>query len=83
MVGHVGVRFDHRLRAGGGAAPLRWRTTGDTLRKARLHLLAGGELTGRPTHASKLVVPLQVTDANGSTATLTVTVTVKPSRHAR
>ena len=63
MVVRVGVRFDHRLRAGGGVAPLRWRTTNASLHRARLHLLASGELTGRPRRASTFPVPLQVTDA--------------------
>jgi hypothetical protein len=77
MVGHVGVRFARHLRAGGGAAPLRWRTTGGSLRKAGLHLLAGGELTGRPARARTFTVPLEVTDAGGSTAKVTVKLTVK------
>ena len=80
MVARVGVRFDRRLRAGGGTAPLRWRTRGASLRKARLHLLARGELTGTPTHASTFTLPLEVTDADGSTANVTVTFTVKPTR---
>ena len=80
MVARVGVRFDRRLRAGGGTAPLRWRTRGASLRKARLHLLARGELTGTPTHASTFALPLEVTDADGSTANVTVTFTVKPTR---
>jgi hypothetical protein len=80
MVARAGVRFDRYLRAGGGTAPLRWRTTGAALRKARLHLLARGELTGRPTHASSFALPLEVTDADGSTAHVTVRFTVKPRR---
>jgi len=77
LVGHVGVRFDRRLRAGGGTAPLRWRTTGASLRRAGLHLLARGELTGTPKHARTVAVPLQVTDADGSTANVTVTFTAR------
>jgi hypothetical protein len=77
LVGRVGVQFARRLRAGGGAAPLRWRTTNASLRRAGLHLLADGELTGRPAHAKTFAVPLEVTDANGATATITVTLRVK------
>jgi hypothetical protein len=80
LIARVGVRFDRHLRAGGGTAPLRWRTTGAALHKARLHLLAGGELTGRPTHATTFALPLDVTDADGSTAHVTVSFTVKPRR---
>jgi hypothetical protein len=39
--------------------------------------LARGELTGTPTHASTFALPLEVTDAHGSTANVTVTFTVK------
>ncbi len=78
LVGHVGVRFDRRLRAGGGAAPFRWRTTGASLRRAGLHLLASGELTGTPTRARTFAVPLEVRDADGSTAKITVTFTARP-----
>lgn len=86
LVGRVGVRFARRLRAG-GAAPLHWRTTDASLRKAGLHLLANGELAGRPAHAKTFAVPLEVTDANGETATITVTLKIKRAghvaRHAR
>ena len=63
-------------------APLRWRTTGSMLRKAGIHLLANGELIGRPTHASTFAVPLEVTDAHGSTARATVMLTVKKAPRA-
>ena len=82
LVGRVGVRFDRHLRAGGGSAPLRWRTSGMALRRAGLHLLANGELTGRPARARTFALPLEVTDAGGSTATLTVTLTVKRTLRA-
>ncbi len=65
IVARVGVRFDRRLRAGGGTAPLRWTARNALLRRAGLHLLAGGVLTGRPTHPGAYVVPLEVTDADG------------------
>jgi hypothetical protein len=80
MVVRVGVRFDHRLRAGGGVAPFRWRTTNASLHRARLHLLASGELTGRPRRASTFSVPLQVTDAQGSRANVTLVFAVRPPR---
>jgi hypothetical protein len=77
LVGHVGIRFDRHLHAGGGAGPLRWRTVGRSLHKAGLHLLASGELTGRPLRARTFAVPLVVTDAGGSTAKVVVTLTVR------
>jgi hypothetical protein len=79
MVGRVGVHFDRRLRASGGTAPLRWRTTGVSLHRAGIHLLASGELIGRPAHARTVAVPVVVTDARGSKARGTVTLTVKPT----
>jgi hypothetical protein len=80
IFGRVGVRFNRHLQAGGGAAPLRWRTTGVSLRKAGLHLLANGQLTGRPAHAKTFALPLEVTDADGSAVNVTVTLTVKRRR---
>ena len=79
IVAHVGIRFDRRLHAGGGTAPLHWTTHVASLHKAGLHLLAGGVLTGRPTHSGTFAFPLEVTDADGSTAAVTVRFTVKPS----
>ena len=79
IVARVGVRFDRRLRAGGGTAPLHWATRFASLHRAGLHLLAGGVLTGKPRHPGTFVLPLQVTDAHGSTAAVTVKFTVKPS----
>ena len=78
--GRVGVRVDHRLRASGGTAPLSWRTTGLALHRAGLHLLAGGVLTGTPTHAGAFSLPLAVTDARGSIAHVTVALTVRSTR---
>ena len=78
--GRVGVAVDRRLTASGGTAPLEWHTTGLALRRARLHLLANGELTGTPTHTGTFALPLAVTDARGSVAHLTVVLTVGSTR---
>jgi hypothetical protein len=79
--GHVGVRLDRRLGASGGTAPLRWRTKGVALRRARLHLLANGELRGTPGRRGTFVLPIDVTDARGSVAHLSVVLTVgSPAR---
>jgi hypothetical protein len=80
MVGRVGVHFDRRLRASGGTAPLRWRTTGTALHRAGIHLLATGELVGRPSHARTVAVPLVVTDARGTRARATLRLTVSRRR---
>ena len=78
--GHVGIRVDRLLDASGGTAPLRWHTTGRSLRRARLHLLANGKLVGTPTHAGTFSLPVEVTDARGSNAHLTVVLTVGSTR---
>lgn len=78
--GQVGVRVDRRLQASGGTAPLRWHTTGRALRHVRLHLLASGELTGTPTRRGRFSLPVEVTDARGSVAHLTVVLTVGATR---
>jgi len=78
--GHVGIRVDRLLDASGGTAPLRWHTTGRSLRRARLHLLANGKLVGTPAHAGAFTLPIEVTDARGSSAHLTVVLTVGSTR---
>jgi hypothetical protein len=78
--GHVGIRVDRLLDASGGTAPLRWRTTGRSLRHARLHLLANGKLVGTPAHSGTFTLPIEVTDARGSSAHLTVVLTVGSTR---
>ncbi len=80
IVAHVDVRVRQRLHARGGTAPLRWSTADASLRRAGLHLLSNGEVTGRPTHAGTLAVPLAVTDATGSTASVVVNLAVRSSR---
>jgi len=74
----VGARFTQALHAAGGTAPLRWSATNGTLRRAGLHLLANGKLTGRPKHSGTFTVPLKLSDAEGSSATVLVTLVVKP-----
>ena len=78
--GRVGILVDHRLQAAGGTAPLRWTTNGRSLRQARLHLLADGEVIGTPTRRGTFAVPVEVTDARGSVAGLTVVVSVGATR---
>jgi hypothetical protein len=74
----VGARFDRRLSAEGGTAPLRWSATNAALRRTGLHLLASGKLTGRATHAGRFTLPLKLSDADGSSASVVVTLVVKP-----
>ena len=81
FVGRVGARFDRRLRASGGAGTLRWLATGRGLRQAKLHLLAGGVLRGRPTRAGTHWLTLEVVDSKGATAHVTIRFTVRPRHH--
>jgi hypothetical protein len=78
--GRVGVPVDLQLKATGGTAPLRWRTAGRSLSRTRLHLLANGELVGRPARRGTFSLPVEVTDARGAVAHLTVQLTVR-TRH--
>ncbi len=80
FVGRVGTRFDRRLKASGGVGTLRWLATGRALRQAKLHLLAGGVLRGRPTRPGTHWLNLEVVDSKGATAHVTVRFTVRP-RH--
>jgi hypothetical protein len=76
----VGVRFDHQLQASGGTAPLRWHTTGLSLYRNGIHLLANGRLVGKPKHPGTYTLPVAVTDARGSVARLDVLLTVRSTR---
>jgi hypothetical protein len=78
LAARVGARLDRWLTAAGGTAPLRWSATNTALRGTGLHLLASGKLTGRATHAGTFTVPLKLSDANGSSAAVIVTLVVKP-----
>lgn len=80
LLGRVGARIDRRLRASGGVGPLRWVTTGRSLRQAKLHLLAHGELRGRPTRPGTYGLHLLVIDAGGSRTRVTIRLTVRPRR---
>jgi hypothetical protein len=77
MRARVGVRFDRQLRVGAGVGPLRWRTTSAALRRAGLHLSAGGELTGTPSRAGTFALPLVVSDGSGATARVAISLAVK------
>ncbi|MGN6798332.1 MAG: hypothetical protein ACTHKS_09290, partial [Gaiellaceae bacterium] len=78
FVSRVGKKFDRRLTASGGVGQLRWLATGRALRQAKLHLLAGGVLRGRPSHAGTHLLRLEVVDSRGSTAHVTIRFTVRP-----
>jgi hypothetical protein len=80
LVGRVGRKFGTRLKASGGVGQLRWLTTGRTVRRAKLHLLARGVLRGSPSRAGTHWLNLEVVDSNGSIAHVTIRFTVRP-RH--
>lgn len=64
-----GRPYTTRLRAAGGAAPYRWSVV--TGRPPRgFHLGANGTVTARLTAAAHAAFTLQVTDADGATATV-------------
>jgi hypothetical protein len=73
---HVGVRLHRQLHVSAGVGPLTWRATSKALRRAKLHLSAGGELTGTPSHAGTFALPVEVSDAAGATAHVTVSLAV-------
>lgn len=77
LVVHAGRRVRRRLHAVGGVGPLRWVTRGRALHRLRLHLLARGELEGRPTRPGRYRLPLMVVDARGTVARVTIRVTVR------
>jgi len=80
LVGRVGRRFDRRLKASGGVGQLRWLATGRALRQAKLHLLAGGVLRGRPSRPGTHWLNLEVVDSKGASAHVTIRFTVRPRR---
>lgn len=80
LVGRVGVRFTGKLRASGGVGQLRWLASGRALRQVKLHLLARGVLRGRPSRPGTHWLSLEVVDAKGSTAQVTIRFTVRPRR---
>jgi hypothetical protein len=80
FVSRVGKNFERRLKASGGVGQLRWLATGRALREARLHLLAGGVLRGRPSRAGTHYLRLEVVDSKGASAHVTIRFTVRP-RH--
>ncbi len=81
LVARVGRRVDRRLHAAGGVGALHWSTVGRSLRQAKLHLLAHGELRGRPTRPGTYGLRLEVVDATGSRAVVTIRFTVRPRHH--
>jgi hypothetical protein len=77
LVVRAGRRVRRQLHAVGGIGPLRWLARGPALRRVKLHLLARGELEGRPTRPGRYRVPLTVVDSTGAVARVTVRITVR------
>jgi hypothetical protein len=77
LVVHAGRHVTRRLHAVGGVGPFRWLTHGRALHRVKLHLLARGELEGRPTRPGRYRLPLLVVDATGAVAHVTIRVTVR------
>ena len=72
------------LTATGGTTPLTWAlAAGSTALPSWLHLAADGVLDGTPQQVAQPVqVTVEVTDANGATATSNVTISVTAPLHA-
>jgi hypothetical protein len=64
--GAVGHPYDVQLRATGGIPPYRFSESG--VRLNGLRLLANGRLSGTPTRASQISIPVRVTDSFGYSA---------------
>jgi hypothetical protein len=77
LVVHAGRRVRRQLHAVGGVGPFRWLARGKALHRVKLHLLARGELEGRPTRPGRYRLPLMVVDATGAVARVTIRVTVR------
>src|SRR5438477_1796618 len=72
-VGTVGSTYSATLTATGGAAPYIWSATG---LPAGLSISSGGTITGTPTAAGTQIPSLTVKDANGTTASSSLAVTI-------
>jgi Putative Ig domain len=70
----VGQPVDLQLGASGGIPPYRFSESG--VRMHGLRLLASGRISGTPTRAGRLTIPVCVTDSFGYTATRPLTLTV-------
>lgn len=77
VVVRAGRRVRRQLHAVGGVGPLRWLARGKALHRLRLHLLAHGELEGRPMRPGRYRVPVMVVDARGAVARMTIRLTVR------
>src|SRR5579872_774428 len=73
--GTVGLTYSFTLAASGGTAPYTWLVTGGSL-PAGISLSSSGVLSGKATSASSLSPTIQVTDANGHSASLTFSITI-------
>ena len=70
--GEVGIAYSSQLPVNGGTAPFAWTVTVGTL-PAGLSLSSSGLLAGSPTSAGSFTYTVQVTDANGQSASRSVT----------
>ena len=75
-VAHIGQPYSAQLVARGGTPPWKWRLTSGPLPRG-LRLLGDGRLTGTPHRAADLKLTLRTTDADGRTAEMQTTVTIK------
>ena len=78
--GAVGASYDETLQASGGTVPYEWRAT--SLPKG-MTLSTDGTLSGTPADAATSAITVTVKDANGSSATRTLKLTIHPQPWTR
>jgi hypothetical protein len=75
-VAYVGKQYSVRLAAAGGVAPYSWRVVSGPLPRG-LHLLASGELIGRPLRPGQLTLTLRAADSHGVEAVKRETLVIR------
>jgi hypothetical protein len=75
--GKVGTAYSKTFHATGGTAPFTWSVISGLL-PSGLSLSSSGDVSGTPTTATSTTFNVQVQDANGSTDTHPINLTIKP-----
>jgi hypothetical protein len=80
LAGTVGASYSQTVTATGGTPPLVWSVLSPGALPAGLSLNTGtGQISGTPTTGGTSSFTIQLTDANGATATASFTLTINPS----
>ena len=79
FTGYVGSNYSVQLKASGGTGTgYQWIVTGGTNLPSGLTLSLGGLLSGRPTNPGTTTLTFNVVDSVGNSATVTLSLTIKP-----